>query len=98
GADDAAADDADVAGRDTGDSAEQDTAAAFLLFEVGGADLDGEAAGYLGHGCKEWEGVSAVLDGLVGDAGDALFEQDVGEFGERGEVKVGEEDEAVAEV
>src|SRR6185437_9596300 len=98
GADDAAADDADVAGRDTGDSAEQDAAAAFLLFEVGGADLDGEAAGDLGHGGEEREGVGAVLDGLVGDASDAPFQQDVGEFLERGEVEVGEEDEAVAEV
>src|SRR6185437_2136338 len=98
GADDAAADDADVAGRDTGDSAEQDAAAAFLLFEVGGADLDGEAAGDLGHGGEQGQGAGAVLDGLVGDAGDALFQQDVGEFLERGEVEVGKEDEAVAEV
>src|SRR6185437_3093833 len=98
GADDAAADDADVAGRDTGDSAEQDAAAAFLLFEVSGADLDGETAGDLGHGGEEGEGVGAVFDGLVGDAGYAFFEEDVGEFLERGEVEIGEEDEAVAEV
>ena len=69
-----------------------------LLFEVGGADLDGEAAGDLGHGGEEREGAGAVFDGLVGDAGDALFEEDVGEFLERGEVQIGEEDEAVAEV
>ena len=35
GADDAAADDADVAGRDAGDSAEEDAAAALFLFQIG---------------------------------------------------------------
>ena len=98
GADDAAADDADVAGRDAGDAAEEDAAAAVLLFEVGGADLDGHAAGDLGHGGEQRERAGAVADGLVGDAGDVLFEEHVGEFGERGEMEVGEEDEAFAEV
>ena len=79
GADDAAADDADVAGRDAGDAAEQDAAAAVLLFEVGCADLDGQAAGDLGHRGEQREGAGAVSDGLVGDAGDLLVEQGVGE-------------------
>src|SRR5580658_224842 len=98
GADDAASDDADVAGRDAGDAAEQDAAAAVLLFEVGSADLDGETAGDLGHGGEEREGAGAVFYGLVGDAGDALFEEDVGQLLERGEVEVSEEDKAIAEV
>ena len=98
GADDAAADDADVAGGDAGDAAEQDAAAAVLFFEVGCADLDGHAAGDFAHGGEQRERAGAVADGLVGDAGDLLFEQRVGEFGQRGEVEVGEEDEAFAEV
>ena len=98
GADDAAADDADVAGRDAGDAAEEDAAAAVLLLEVGGADLDGEAAGDFGHGGEQGKGAGAVADGLVGDAGDLVGEQGVGEVRERGEVQVGEEDEAFAEV
>ena len=98
GADDAAADDADVAGRDAGDAAEQDAAAAVLLFEVGRADLDGEAAGDLGHGGEEGKRAGAVADGLVGDAGDLFSSRASVRSLERGEVEVGEEDEAFAEV
>ena len=98
GADDAAADDADVAGGDAGDSAEQDAAAAVLFFEVGCADLDGHAAGDFAHRGEQRQRAGAVADRLVGDAGDLLFEQRVGELGKRREVEVGEEDEAFAEV
>ncbi len=70
GADDAAADDADVAGGNARDAAEQNTAAAVFLFEVGRADLDAHAAGDFAHGSKQREGVGAVADGLVGDACD----------------------------
>ncbi len=98
GADDAAAEDADVAGGDSGDSAEKYAAAAVLFFEVGCADLDGHASGDFAHGGEERERAGAVADGLVGDAGDLLFEQRVGEFGQGREVEIGEEDEALAEV
>ena len=69
-----------------------------FLLEVGGADLDGEAAGDLGHGGEEGKGAGAVAHGLVGDAGDLVGEEGVGELAERCEVEVGEEDEAGAEV
>ena len=98
GADDASADDADVAGWDAGDSAEEDAAASVLFFKIGCADLDGHAAGDFAHGGEERECASAVANGLVGDAGDLLFEQRVGEVGERREMQIGEEDEALAEV
>src|SRR6202012_3651723 len=60
--------------------------------------LDGETAGDLGHGGEKRECAGAILDSLVGDSSDAFFEGGVGELVERGEVKVGEEDEAVSEV
>ena len=49
GADDAAAEDDDVAGLDAGDAAEQDAAAAVELLEVRGALLHRHAARDLAH-------------------------------------------------
>ncbi len=98
GTDDASTDDADVAGWNSGDSTEEDAAAAALFFEVGGSDLDGHAAGDFAHGGKERECAGAVADCFVCYAGDLLVEQRVGEVGQRGKVEVGEEDEAFAEV
>jgi len=98
GADDAAADDADVAGSDAGDAAEEDAAPAMLLLKIGGADLDAHASGDLAHRDEEGQGSEAVANGLVGDACDLFVEQGIGETGDRGEMQVGEEDEALAEV
>ncbi len=98
GADDASADDADVARGGAGDAAEQNAAAAVVFFEIGGADLDAHASGDLAHRGEQRQVAGAVADGLIGDAGDFFLEQGVGESAERSEVEVGEEDEAFAEV
>ncbi len=94
GADDAAADDADVAGGDAGNSAEEDAAAAVFLFEVGCADLDGHSSGYFAHRGKQRQCAEAVANGLVGDAGDLVLQQRVGEADDGGKVQVGKEDQA----
>ena len=87
-----------LAGGVPGTPPSRDAAAAVLFFEVGGADLDAHAAGNLAHGGEQRKSAHAVADGLVSDAGDFFVEQGVGELAERGEMEVGEEDEAFAEV
>jgi hypothetical protein len=98
GADDAAADDADVTGGNARNAAEKYTAAAVLLFEIGRTYLNGEPAGDFGHGSEQGEGSGFVLDGFVGDSGDFFGKQSVGELAQGGKVQVGEEDQVFAEV
>jgi hypothetical protein len=62
-----------------------------------GGDLDGHLAGDLAHGSEERERAVGEFDRLVGDGGDALGEQGVGEGLLGGEVEVGEEEEVGAE-
>src|SRR6202034_2478943 len=93
GADDTAADDADVAGRNTGDTAEKDSPTSVLLLEVGCADLDAHAASDLAHGSQQWESTCAVANGFVGNACDFGGEKSIGECSERGEMEIGKEDE-----
>ena len=64
--------------------------------QVVGADLRAEAAGDLGHRGEQRERAVAELDGLVGDAGDLVVKQRVGAGLVRGQVQVGEEDQARA--
>ena len=98
GADDASTEDADVARSYPGDAAEKDTSSAMLFFKVRGANLDGHPSGNFRHGSEEGESVGAITDGLVGDAGDLLFEKCVGKGTQGREMEVGKEDESGAEV
>ena len=98
GADDAAADDGDVGWRNARDAAEKNAAAAALFFKIRGANLDAHASGDFAHGREQGQGALAVADGFIGDADDLGLEELVGENGKRSEVKVGEEDQAFAEV
>lgn len=88
GADDAAAQDDDATARDAGDAAEQDAFAAEAFFEAASADLGGEPPGDFAHGAKQRQGFIGELDGLVGDGGDALFEEDGQQLRHSGQVKV----------
>ena len=74
-ADDAAAEDDDPSATRPGDAAEQDALAAALLLEARRADLHGHAARDLAHRPQEREAAVFELDGLVGDAGDAVARQ-----------------------
>ncbi len=89
--DDAAADDHHVTRRHAGHAGEQRAAAAMALLQVAGADHGGHPAGDLRHRRQQRQPALGVGDRLVGDAGDALGEQQVGQLGQRGEVKVGEQ-------
>src|SRR4051812_17780956 len=74
-ADDAAADDHNVRGRDSGDAAEEDAASTFFFFQIAGPDLHGHAACDFRHGSQQRKGAVFVSDSFVGDAGDLLGEQ-----------------------
>lgn len=65
-----------------------------LLQELG-PHLGGHPPRHLAHGDEEGEGAVGKLDGLVGDARDPATEHGLGEAAVRGQVKVGEEDEAL---
>ena len=82
-----------------GGAAEQHAAAAVVALEEVGADLDAScrpATSLIGAS----SGSDAVVElhGLVGDAGDAVLEQGVGDLGVGGQVEVGEQHQARAEV
>ena len=96
-ADHASADDDDLAGRDSGHSAEQEAAAAERLLEEVGAGLRSEPAGDLAHRCEQRQRSVARLDGLVRDRGDPALDERVRQPLVRREVQVGEEDEPVAQ-
>ena len=81
---------------DAGDAAEQHALAAGRGHQRGGAHLDGQAAGNLGHRGQQRQG-PAFLDGLVGDGGDAGVDQFLGQLRLGGQVQVREEDQALAE-
>ena len=87
----------DARGSHAGRAAEQHAASAVLAFEEVRAHLRRHAAGDLAHRCEQRERARLHLHGLVGDAGDAVLEQRVGDLRVRGQVEVGEEHEARAE-
>ena len=60
------------------------------------SDLHGQTAGNLGHGGQQRQG-PALLDGLVGDGGDAGVDERLGQFRLGGQVQVREQDQALAE-
>ena len=86
-----------VPGGDSGNTGKQLADAAVLLFEVVGTDLDGNPAGDFAHGGEEREATVLILDGFVGEGGNAVLEEGPGELGVGGEVEVGEEDDAGTE-
>src|SRR5262249_7800731 len=94
--DDAAAEDDDVRGQDTGDAAEENAAALERPLEKLGAFLDAHAAGDFAHGREQGQGAVAIADGLVGDGGDAGGEDSVCELAVGGEMEIGEDDLAAA--
>src|SRR5579883_2340376 len=96
-ADDSAANDGDIGGRHAGDAAEQNAAATVRAFEVLRAHLHGHAAGDFAHRREKRQRAVRLQDGFVGDAGDAGIDHRLGEFGQRREVEIGEEDEVAAE-
>ena len=91
-ADDTAADDAHLAGRDAGDAAEQHAAPAMRLFQRGGPGLNAHAAGDLAHRFEQRQAALTAGDGFIGDTDDAGFQQIGGLFGIGGEVEIGVED------
>ncbi len=98
GADDTAADDHDLGRGDAGDAAEQDAAAAIRLLQRCGRGLDRQAAGDLAHRGEQRQMAVVVGDRLVGDRGDAGSHQALGLGRVGGEVEIGEEDLAGAEL
>jgi hypothetical protein len=98
GADDAAAQDDDVAAPRAGHAAEQEALAAALLLEVRRADLHGHAAGHLAHRAQERQRAVGPLDRLVGDRAHAAVDERLRELWHRGQVQVREEHQARAEV
>ena len=95
-ADHAAADDHDLAGRDAGDAAQQQPAAAHRLLEEVRTRLRREAPRDLRHRRQERQR-AAHLDGLVGDRGDARVDQRARERLVGRDVQVREEDQSLAE-
>ncbi len=78
GADDATAQDGDVGGGDSGHAGEEDAAAFLGPFEEFRALLDAHSPGDLAHRGQERQVAACVAQGLVGDCGDAAFEDRVG--------------------
>ena len=97
-ADDAAAEDDDLARQHAGHAAEQHAAAAIGLLQRGGAGLDRQAAGDFGHRRKQRQAAAIVGDGLVGDRRDARGQQAPGLVRIRREMQIGVEDLAVAQL
>ena len=77
--------------RHAGHAAEQHAAAALLLLEIMGADLDRHPPGDLAHRLQQRQ--RAVIGGhrLIGDAGRARRDQALGLLGIGREVEIGEE-------
>ena len=94
---DAGADDDDLGVGDAADAAHEDAAAALGLHHRVRADLRGEAAGDLGHRVEQRQQARGQLHGLVGDGGDLLRDELLGERLVGGEVQVGEEGQALAQ-
>jgi hypothetical protein len=67
---DTPADDADVAWGYAWNTAQEDSAAAMLLLEIGCADLDAHAARDFAHGSQQRQGADAITYSFVGDACD----------------------------
>ena len=88
----AAAEDRDLGRSDARNAAEQDSAAARLLFEIVSADLDGHASSDFAHRLQKRERAIPRRHRLISDAGCARLHQAfrLGLVG--GEVQVGEED------
>ena len=87
-----------LAGRHAGDAADEHAAAAERLLQVRRADLRGHAAGDLGHRGEQRERAVGQLDGLVGDADGARADEADGLLVVGGEVQVGVEDLAGAQL
>ena len=84
-------------GRDAGNAAEEDAAAAERLLEEVRPDLDREAARDLAHRREQRQAAVVGLDGLVGDAGDAALDERARQRLVGGDVEVREEDEPLAQ-
>ena len=97
-ADDAAADDRDLARQHAGHAAEQHAAAAIGLLQRGRAGLDRQAAGDFRHRREQRQAAAVVGHGLVGDGGDAGGEQALGLLRIGREMQVGVEDLVVAQL
>ena len=98
GADDAAAQDHDVAGRNAGNAAQQHAAASVFLLQIGRAHLHAHAAGDLAHGNQQRKRSGPVTHRLIGDARDMAGQQFVGEGARRRQVQVGKDRQSFAEV
>ena len=98
GAGDAAADDGDARGARAGHARHQQPQPAGGAHQRRRADGRREAAGDLGHRREERQAAAGELHGLVGDRGDAVRDEPIGERAVGGEVQVGEEHEVVTEV
>ena len=96
-ADDPAADDDDLPGRDARDAAEQQPTAALRPLEVVRARLRREPAGDLAHRRQQRQPAVVRLDRLVRDGGDAAVDERPRQRLVGGDVQVGEEDEALAQ-
>ncbi len=97
-ADDAAPDDDDATLGDAGHAPEENPATALWLLQVMRARLRREPAGDLAHRREQRKRAACRLDGLVGDGGDPGLDERARERLVRGDVQVGEQREAFAEV
>ena len=89
----AAADDDDLAGRDTSDTAEEDAAAAVTALEELRADLDGHTACDLTHRSEQREAAALLAENrLIGNTDNLLLKECLRELGLCCEMEVGEED------
>jgi hypothetical protein len=96
-ADHSAADDQHASGRDPGHAAEQQPTAAERLLEEVRAGLRRKPACDLAHRCEQRQCAGIRLHRLVRDGRDATLEEGARQRLVGGDVKVGEEDEALAE-
>ena len=89
---DAAAEDRDLGRGDAGNAAEQHAAAALLLLEIMGADLDRHAARDFAHRLEQRQRAGLRRHRLISDAGRARLHQPLGLRLVGGEVEIGEQD------
>ena len=86
-----AADDAHPPGHGAGHAPQEHAATAVHHLQTPGPGLDGQAPGHFAHGDEQGQAALGVGDRLVGDGDAAALDEPAGEFGESGQVQVGEQ-------
>lgn len=93
---DSAAEDHDVRGENSGDSAQQDTAAFLWTFEILGAFLNAHASGDFAHRSQQRQIAFRAAQSFISDGRDAAFQNSASQFFAGGEMEVGKDSLASA--